>query len=100
MTDTMPIDWNDASQAIPHTVHLLDAMKEDLALSYPERAHEIAPVVSRMDDLLGEVERRMETRPDYFSSPTAYLDFVSMVSFWRRLLKMGASVPLETPCPY
>lgn len=97
MSDRMPIDWNDPSQAIPHTIHLLDAMKEDLALTYPQKAAEISPVVSRMDDLLGEIERRMETRPDYFKTVTALCDFMSMVDFWGQLLSLGATIPLELP---
>lgn len=93
----MNIDWNDPSQAIPHTLHLLDAMKEDLALTYPNRAAEIAPVASRMDDYLGEVERRMETRVDYFFSQAAFYDFMVMVDFWGELLSLGAVAPLKLP---
>ena len=97
MSDRKLIDWNDPSQAIPHTIHLLDAMKEDLALSYPHRAAEIAPVASRMDDYLGDVERRMETRPNYFQSHAAFLDFMAMVDFWGQLLSLGAVAPLTLP---
>lgn len=93
----MNIDWNDPSQAIPHTIHLLDAMKEDLALSYPARAAEISPVVSKMDDLLGEIERRMETRPHYFQTCAALLDLMSMLEFWSQLIGLGAEMPLEIP---
>jgi hypothetical protein len=97
MSDRKPINWNDPREAIPHTIHLLDAMKEDLALTYPQRAHEISPVASRMDDMLGEVERRMETRSDYFSSQAAFYDFMAMVAFWGELLSLGAVAPLELP---
>lgn len=97
MSERRNINWEDPSEAIPHTIHLLDAMKEDLALTYPKRAHEIAPVVSSMDDLLGAVERRMETRADYFKSPAAFLDFMAMVDFWGQLLSLGAVAPLELP---
>ena len=94
MSNGKPINWNDPSQAIPHTLHLLDVMKEDLALGYPHKAAEISPVASKMDDLLGEVERRMETRPDYFQSQAAFYDFMTMIDFWGQLISLGAVAPL------
>ena len=96
-SDRQPINWNDPSQAIPHTIHLLDAMKEDVALTYPHKAAEISPVASRMDDYLGEVERRMETRADYFKTQAAFYDFMAMIGFWGELLSLGAVAPLELP---
>lgn len=97
MSDRKPINWNDPSQAIPHTIHLLDAMKEDLALTYPHRGGEITPVASKMDVYLGEVERRMERIENYFQSQAAFYDFMAMIDFWGQLLSLGAVAPLEIP---
>ena len=62
MEEFMPAnnDWNNLESVIPNSIRLLDAMKEELCLCCSGYEMETTLMVGRVDDTLGEIERRVD----------------------------------------